>query len=159
MRVGVGYDSHRFDPERRLILGGIHIPGQPGLAGFSDGDALAHAVTDAVLGAAGHGDIGRHFSPGDERWRDADSVELLRSAVEMVQDSGFHVSNVDAVVISERIRISPVADGMRERLAAAMGVARSAVSIKGKSNEGLGWIGADEGLAVHAVALLEGRPS
>jgi 2-C-methyl-D-erythritol 2,4-cyclodiphosphate synthase len=130
------------------------IPDAPGLLGFSDGDAVAHAVTDALLGAASLGDIGTHFAPGEERWRGADSMELLRRAVEMVSGAGYQVSNVDLTVICERPRIGPHAEEMRRSLAAALRVSLADVSVKGKSNEGLGWEGNREGLAVHAVALL-----
>ncbi|MEX0979960.1 MAG: 2-C-methyl-D-erythritol 2,4-cyclodiphosphate synthase [Gemmatimonadota bacterium] len=155
MRVGFGYDSHRFDPGRPLVLGGVHIPGAPGLTGFSDGDAVAHAVTDAILGAAGAGDIGRHFPPGDERWRDADSIDLLERAVAIVHGLGLRVVNVDVTVICESPRIGPRAEAMCARLAMAMAIDADLVSVKGKTNEGMGWIGAGEGLAVHAVALVD----
>ncbi len=155
MRVGVGYDSHRFDSSRTLVLGGVVIPGSPGLAGHSDGDAVAHAVIDAILGAAGAGDVGRHFPPGVEEWKDADSMDLLRRAVTLVGERGYRPSNVDVVVVTEAPRLAPVADRIRSRLAAVLGVSVDAVSLKGKTNEGLGWIGAGEGLAVHAVALVE----
>lgn len=154
MRVGFGYDSHRFDPSRTLILGGVHFPDTPGLKGFSDGDAVAHAVTDAILGAAGAGDIGRHFPPGDEEWRDADSINLLERAVAIVAEAGMRVVNVDITVICESPRIGPRAEEIRVRLAGALRLEPGLVSIKGKTNEGMGWIGAGEGLAVHAVALL-----
>ncbi|MEX1259131.1 MAG: 2-C-methyl-D-erythritol 2,4-cyclodiphosphate synthase [Gemmatimonadota bacterium] len=154
MRIGFGYDSHRFEPGRPCVLGGINIPDTPGLLGFSDGDAVAHAVTDALLGAAALGDIGSHFPPGDERWRGADSMELLRSAVALVRDAGYQVGNVDLTVVCERPRIGLHADAIRRSLAAALDVAPADVSVKGKSNEGMGWEGKEEGLAVHAVALL-----
>jgi 2-C-methyl-D-erythritol 2,4-cyclodiphosphate synthase len=155
MRVGVGYDSHRFDSSRTLILGGVIIPGHPGLAGHSDGDAVAHAVIDALLGAAAAGDVGRHFPPGSEEWKDADSMDLLRRAVTLLGQAGYRPSNVDVVVVTEEPRIAPVADRIRSRLSEVLGIAEDAVSLKGKTNEGLGWIGAGEGLAVHAVALVE----
>lgn len=155
MRVGFGYDSHRFDRDRTLVLGGVTIPDSPGLAGFSDADAVAHAVTDAVLGAAGAGDIGSHFPPGDERWRDADSLELLAQAVRIVRDRSYRVVNVDLTVVCESPRISPHASAMKVKLARALDVGPGRVSVKGKSNEGMGWIGAGEGLAVYAVALVE----
>ncbi len=154
LRVGTGYDSHRFDPARPLILGGVHIPDAPGLSGFSDGDAVAHAVTDALLGAASLGDIGTHFPPGVEQWRGADSMELLGRATAMLTDVGWHVGNIDLTVVCERPRIGPHAAAMRERLAECAGIDLAAVSVKGKSNEGMGWIGRGEGIAVHAVALL-----
>ena len=154
MRVGTGYDSHRFDPRRRLILGGVEIPGVPGLSGHSDGDAVAHAVTDALLGAAGEGDIGSHFPPGDPRWRDADSIDLLGRVVVLLRRRRLHVINVDVTVICEAPRVGPHVGGMRSRLGDALGTGPDAVSIKGKTNEGMGWIGAGEGIAVHAVALI-----
>ena len=158
MRIGFGYDSHRFDEDRPCILGGVVIPGTPGLSGFSDGDALAHAVTDALLGAASLGDIGQHFPAGDERWRDADSMELLRRAVSLVHERGQRVGNVDATVICERPKVGPVAEQIRASLADVLEVDTDVVSVKGKSNEGMGWEGAEKGLAVHAVALLLDGP-
>lgn len=154
MRIGLGYDSHRFSTDRPCILGGVRIPDSPGLEGFSDGDAVAHAVTDAILGASALGDIGTHFPPGDERWRGADSMELLRQTVEMVEEAGFRVVNVDLTVICEAPKIGPVALRMRRSLASALRVEPGAVSVKGKTNEGLGSLGRGEGLAVHAIALL-----
>ena len=156
LRVGVGYDSHRFDPSRPLVLGGVHIPDSPGLSGHSDGDALAHAVIDAILGAGSAGDVGRHFPPGEEEWEGADSMDLLARSVEILSRKGYRPSNVDLVVICERPKIAPVADAIRARLASVLGVAEDRVSLKGKTNEGMGWIGAGEGLAVHAVALVDG---
>ena len=157
-RVGFGYDSHRFDPQRPLILGGVRIPDAPGLAGFSDGDAVAHAVTDALLGAAGAGDIGAHFPPGDERWRDADSMDLLARTVALVAEGGLQPVNVDITVVCERPRLSPHRDLMRNALAEVLGVSDERVSVKGKTNEGMGWEGRGEGLAVHAAALLIQEP-
>ncbi len=155
MRIGVGYDSHRFAPGRRLVLGGVDVPHTLGLAGHSDADAVAHAVTDALLGAAALGDIGTHFPPSDERWRDADSLELLRRAVALVTADGWRVANVDVTVVCEAPRLGAHVPAMRARLASALGVAGGAVSIKAKSNEGMGWIGRGEGLAAMAVALLD----
>jgi 2-C-methyl-D-erythritol 4-phosphate cytidylyltransferase / 2-C-methyl-D-erythritol 2,4-cyclodiphosphate synthase len=153
-RIGTGYDSHRFVEGRPLVLGGITIPHHAGLQGHSDADALCHALTDAVLGAAALGDIGRHFPDTDPRWTDADSVELLRGAVELARASGLRIVNVDAVIVAERPRLSPYVDRMRARLAPVLGVPASAVGIKGKTNEGMGETGRGEGLVVHAVALL-----
>jgi 2-C-methyl-D-erythritol 2,4-cyclodiphosphate synthase len=155
MRVGIGYDSHRVDPDRRLVLGGVVIEGATGLAGHSDADAIAHAVIDAILGAAALGDIGTHFPPSDERWRDADSIVLLQSAVMLLAEENFQVVNVDVTVVCERPRIGPHAVAMRRRLAAAIGIALENVSVKAKSNEGLGWIGRGEGIAAVAVALVD----
>ena len=138
-----------------MVLGGVVIPDHPGLSGHSDGDAVAHAVIDAVFGAAAAGDVGSHFPPDDERWRGADSIELLRRSVEVVREAGRRVVNVDVTVVCETPKIGPHAASMRARLAEALGVEPSDVSVKGKSNEGMGWIGRGEGLAVHAVALVE----
>ena len=153
-RIGTGYDSHRLVEGRRLLLGGVLIPYSMGLKGHSDGDALCHAITDAVLGAAALGDIGRHFPDTDERWRGANSIVLLEQAVALVHGAGFLVANVDAVVIAERPALAPHADRIRERLAQALRVNVSEVSVKGKTNEGMGETGRGEGIAVHAVALL-----
>lgn len=155
MRVGVGYDSHRFDPSRPLILGGVRIPGSPGLSGHSDGDAVAHAVIDAILGAASAGDVGRHFPPGQEEWKGADSMDLLRTSVGFLSEKGFVPSNVDVVVITEAPKIGPVAGAMAKQLAEALGIPEDFVSVKGKTNEGMGWIGAGQGVVVHAVALVQ----
>lgn len=155
MRVGLGYDSHRFEQGRRLVLGGVTIPDHAGLAGHSDGDAVAHALIDALLGAAGDGDIGSHFPPTDVRWKDADSMDLLRRAVTILEGRNYQVVNVDVTVICETPKIGPHAAAMRARLGALLGVGPDAVSVKGKTNEKMGWIGAGEGLAVHAVALVD----
>jgi 2-C-methyl-D-erythritol 2,4-cyclodiphosphate synthase len=157
MRVGVGYDSHRFEAGRRLVLGGVVIPSELGLAGHSDADAVAHAITDAILGAAAMGDIGSHFPPSDDRWKDADSMDLLARAVEIVAGSNYQVVNADVTVIAEQPRIGQWAPAMRERIADAIGIGPQHVSVKGKSNEGMGWTGRGEGLAVIAVVLLDSR--
>jgi 2-C-methyl-D-erythritol 4-phosphate cytidylyltransferase/2-C-methyl-D-erythritol 2,4-cyclodiphosphate synthase len=156
-RTGIGYDSHRTVEGRPLVLGGITIPHATGLAGHSDADALAHAITDAVLGAASLGDIGRHFPDTDMRWKDADSIELLRHAVGLVQAAGFRIVNVDAVVVAERPKLAPYVDAMCGGLAAVLGVPREAVSVKGKTNEGMGEAGRGEGLFVHAIATIVPR--
>jgi 2-C-methyl-D-erythritol 2,4-cyclodiphosphate synthase len=155
IRIGTGYDSHRFDAARDLVLGGVQIPDHPGLAGHSDGDAIAHAVIDAVLGAAAAGDVGSHFPPTDPRWKGADSIELLTIATHAVRQLGWRVVNVDVTVVCESPKIRPHADQMCARLADGLGLLAEQVSVKGKTNEGMGWIGAGEGLAVHAVALIE----
>ncbi len=154
MRVGLGYDSHRFDPSRPLVLGGVEIPDAPGLSGHSDGDAVAHAVIDAILGAASAGDVGRHFPPGEEQWKGANSMELLRRSVEILGRIGLEPLNVDVVVITEAPKIGPLSGAMTKRLSEVLGIPEGSVSVKGKTNEGMGWIGAGEGLAVHAVALV-----
>ena len=155
LRVGTGYDSHRFDPSRELVLGGVVIPDHSGLTGHSDGDAVAHAVIDAILGAAAAGNVGSHFPPSDATWKDADSIGLLSRAAEILADRHWRVVNVDVTVVCESPKIGPHAGTMSERLGRAMGVPAHRVSVKGKTNEGMGWIGAGEGLAVHAVALVE----
>ncbi len=155
MRIGTGYDSHRFDSSRPLILGGVTIPDHAGLAGHSDGDAVCHAVTDALLGAASAGNIGSHFPPSEDRWKGADSIELLRTAVDILERDNYQVVNVDVTVVCETPRIGPWVDAMRERLGTVLRVGPDFVSVKGKTNEKLGWIGAGEGLAVHAVALID----
>ena len=155
MRIGFGYDSHRFDEARPLVLGGVRIPDHPGLRGHSDGDAVAHAITDALLGAAALGDIGRHFPPSEPQWKDADSMELLASVVELIGESNLRVRNVDVTVITERPKIAASSQEMVTRLSEVLRTAVDAISVKGTTNEGMGWIGAGEGMAVHAVALLE----
>ena len=149
MRVGIGYDSHRFAAGRRLVLGGVEIEYSAGLEGHSDADVVAHAITDAVLGAAGLGDLGTHFPPGDERWRDANSVELLRIAVAMVRGP---VVNVDATVICEVPRLAEHRAEMERLLGDALG---APASVKATTNDALGWIGRGEGIACVAVALIE----
>jgi 2-C-methyl-D-erythritol 2,4-cyclodiphosphate synthase len=154
MRVGIGYDSHRFATGRRLILGGVEIDHPMGLAGHSDADAVAHAVTDALLGAAALGDIGALFPSDDDAWRDADSMVLLERAVGLVKEAGYRVVNVDVTVVCEAPAIRPHALAMRSHLAGPLGVDAGAVSVKGKSNEGMGWIGRREGVAAIAVAMI-----
>ena len=156
IRVGIGYDSHRLVPGRLLILGGQRIPSELGLEGHSDADAVAHALTDAILGAAGAGDIGQLFPDTESAWKDADSLQLLRKAVERVHAAGFNVVNVDVTVIAERPKLRPHIDAMRANLARAIGVDFSAVSIKGKTNETVDATGRGEAMACHAVALLSG---
>jgi 2-C-methyl-D-erythritol 2,4-cyclodiphosphate synthase len=149
IRVGLGYDSHPFTPGGPVVLGGIEIPHGRGLEGHSDADALAHAVTDAILGAAGLGDMGAHFPPDDERWAGADSIELLRQTVTMVSGK---VLNVDSTVICEEPKIAPHRAAMEERLADAVA---APVSVKATTNEGMGFVGRGEGIACLAVALIE----
>jgi 2-C-methyl-D-erythritol 4-phosphate cytidylyltransferase/2-C-methyl-D-erythritol 2,4-cyclodiphosphate synthase len=155
LRIGHGYDLHRLVEGRRLILGGVVIPFDKGLAGHSDADAVCHAVTDAILGGAGAGDIGRHFPDTDAAWKDADSLALLARAAQIVGDAGFSVVNVDVVVIAEHPKLVPYIDAMRSTLAGALGVAVDRVSIKGKTNEGVDSTGAGASIAVHAIALVE----
>jgi 2-C-methyl-D-erythritol 4-phosphate cytidylyltransferase/2-C-methyl-D-erythritol 2,4-cyclodiphosphate synthase len=157
-RVGTGYDLHRLVEGRLLILGGVTIPFDRGLAGYSDADAVCHAVTDAILGAAAAGDIGRHFPNTDPQWQGASSIDLLRRAAAVVRGMGLAVGNVDATVIAERPKLAPHVDAMRANLAEALGVSADRVSVKGKTNEGVGELGRGEAIAAHAVALLNLNP-
>jgi 2-C-methyl-D-erythritol 2,4-cyclodiphosphate synthase len=156
-RVGIGYDSHRYAFGRPLTLGGILIPSEVGLIGHSDADAVCHAITDAILGAAGLGDIGEMFPDNDPANKDRDSIEMLTAAVARLLEGGFKVGQVDVTVIAETPRLSPHREKMRARLASALGIDSSSVSVKGKTNEGMGWIGRKEGLACIAVATLTGN--
>jgi 2-C-methyl-D-erythritol 4-phosphate cytidylyltransferase/2-C-methyl-D-erythritol 2,4-cyclodiphosphate synthase len=153
-RVGTGYDLHRLEAGRPLIIGGVTMPHETGLAGHSDADVLCHAVTDAILGAAAAGDIGRHFPDTDPKWKGANSIELLKGAVAIVRAAGYAVANIDAVVIAERPKLAPHIPAMRANLAQAIGIDVSAVSVKGKTNEQVDALGRNEAIAVHAVALL-----
>jgi 2-C-methyl-D-erythritol 4-phosphate cytidylyltransferase/2-C-methyl-D-erythritol 2,4-cyclodiphosphate synthase len=157
LRIGNGYDLHRLVAGRPLILGGVRIPFEKGLEAHSDGDAICHAVTDAVLGAAGAGDIGRHFPDTDPGWKNADSIELLRRASEVVREAGYAIVNVDVVVIAQKPKLAPYVESMCGNLADALGCAASQVSVKGKTNEGVDSMGTGESIAVHAVALVSRR--
>ncbi len=154
IRVGVGFDVHRLEEGRRLILGGVEIPFEKGLAGHSDADVLTHAICDALLGAVALGDIGAHFPDTDERFKDADSLELLREVVALAAGRGFVPQNIDSVVIAERPKLAPHITGMRASLAAALGISDEAVSVKATTSEGLGYTGRGEGMAAHAVCTL-----
>jgi 2-C-methyl-D-erythritol 2,4-cyclodiphosphate synthase len=154
-RTGQGYDSHRLAPGRRLVLGGIEIPSQVGLDGHSDADVLTHAVIDALLGAAGLGDIGEHFPDTADEYKDADSIALLREVGARVRAAGWVVVNVDATVVIERPRLAPHREGMRARLAEALGLDPGAVNVKATSGEAIGFVGRGEGAAALAVATLE----
>jgi 2-C-methyl-D-erythritol 2,4-cyclodiphosphate synthase len=155
IRVGLGYDSHRFaEDDRKLVLGGVEFPGEWGLKGHSDADVLIHAVIDALLGAAALGDIGSHFPDTDEKWRGADSARLLKAVVSEVRAAGYEIGNIDATVICERPRIGGRIMEIRERLAGIMEIDVAAVGVKGKTNEGMDDIGAGMGIAVHAVCLV-----
>jgi len=156
-RCGIGYDSHRLVPGGPLVLGGVRIPASLSLSGHSDGDAVAHAIADAVLGGAGAGDIGEMFPDSDPANRKRDSIEMLRLAVTRAAMHGWRPSHVDVTVIAEQPRLAPHRSAMRAALAAALGVEPGAVSVKGKTNEGMGWIGRGEGIACIAVATLEQR--
>jgi 2-C-methyl-D-erythritol 2,4-cyclodiphosphate synthase len=154
-RVGIGYDSHRFIEGRPLVLGGITIPYSRGLAGHSDADAVAHALIDAILGAAAAGDIGQLFPDTDPQWKDADSMELLRSAHELVRGRGYALVQADLTIITEQPKLGPHLGKMAAALAERVGGRPGSVSLKAKTNEGMGFIGRGEGLAVIAVATLE----
>ena len=154
LRTGIGIDSHRFRAGRPLVLGGVRIPDHDGLDGHSDADALTHAVIDALLGAAGLGDIGRHFPPGDPRWADADSIILLRRATAMLAEVGAQPQSIDAAVIAERPRLAPHIDAMRARLAAALDLRAAQVNVKATTAEGMGALGRAEGIQAHAVAVV-----
>lgn len=153
-RIGQGYDLHALVPGRNLVLGGIQIPHTHGLLGHSDADALLHALTDALLGAAALGDIGQHFPDTDERYKGADSRVLLRGAVALVQAAGYQVGNVDATIICQAPKMAPHIAGMVKNIAHDLGVSVSHVNVKAKTNESLGYLGRGEGIAVHAIALI-----
>lgn len=154
-RVGIGYDSHRLVEPGPLLLGGVTVPYHRGLSGHSDADALAHAVIDALLGAAGLGNIGRLFPDTDERWRGADSMALLAEAWRQVAAAGWRLGNVDATIITEAPRLGPYLDPMARRVASALGTEAGRINVKAKTNEGMGFLGRGEGIAVLAMAALE----
>lgn len=156
IRVGFGYDSHRFEAGRRLVLGGMEIPGEVGLKGHSDADVVLHAVIDALLGAAALGDIGSHFPDTDEKWKGADSAKLLESVVDEVFEAGWSLGNIDITVICERPKLRPHVEGIRVRLAGLLRCPVDCVSLKGKTNEKMDDVGAGVGIEVHAVCLLKG---
>lgn len=154
MRVGQGFDVHALVPGRKLIIGGVDIPYEKGLDGHSDADVLLHALTDAILGAAALGDIGRHFPDSDPAYRGADSRKLLRAAVERVEEAGFLIFNVDATIIAQAPKMAPHIPAMVENIAADLRLARTHVNVKAKTTERLGFIGRGEGIAAEAIALL-----
>lgn len=154
IRVGQGFDVHAMVLGRRLLLGGVEIPQERGLLGHSDADVLLHAITDAILGAAGMGDIGRLFPDTDGRYKDADSRDLLAQAAERVRAAGWRIENIDATVIAERPKIAPYVPAMIAAIAAACAIPGDAINVKGKTSERLGFTGRGEGIAAHAVALL-----
>jgi 2-C-methyl-D-erythritol 2,4-cyclodiphosphate synthase len=154
LRVGIGLDAHAFSDEAPLVLGGLDFPGERGLAGHSDGDVVAHALIDALLGAAGRGDIGELFPSGDPQWLDASSMRLLQRAYEVVKGDGLELVNADCVLIGEEPRIAPVRETMRARLAGVLGVAPEQVAVRATTTDRLGFTGRGEGLAAQAVVLL-----
>jgi 2-C-methyl-D-erythritol 2,4-cyclodiphosphate synthase len=155
LRAGIGFDTHRLEAGRRLFLGGVEIEeSQAGLAGHSDADVLTHAVIDALLGAAGLGDIGEHFPDTDERWRDANSLELLRAVVQKLAEAGYKPANIDATLACEQPKLSPFRDEMRTRLAEAAGLETAAVNVKFTTGERMGFVGRGEGIAALAIATV-----
>ncbi len=157
MRIGYGYDSHRFEEGRPLFLGGINIPDSPGLKGHSDADVLIHAVIDAILGAAALGDIGQHFPDTYEKWRGADSSKLLIQVIRELEEAGYKIENLDTTVICEKPKLRPHIDAIRNRLAELMKITPDRVSVKGKTNEKMDDVGASIGIISHAVVLIEKR--
>ena len=155
IRVGLGYDVHKLVEGRKLILGGVDIPYEKGLLGHSDADVLLHAITDALFGAAALGDIGSHFPDTDPRYKGADSLKLLEVCGEELRENGWKIGNIDAVIVAQRPKLLPYVPQMRENIARVLGIDISQVSVKGKTEEGLGFTGSGEGMAVHAVCLLE----
>ena len=155
IRIGQGVDVHAFDAGRRLVLCGVELPGEKGLAGHSDADVGLHAVTDAILGAIARGDLGEHFPDGDPEWRDADSSLFVARALELAAADGFTVVNCDLTIVGERPRIAPHRSALRSSLAAVLGVEKSVVSVKATTSEGLGFLGRQEGLCAIAVVLME----
>lgn len=155
MRIGFGYDAHKLDKGRPLVLGGVQIPSEWGLAGWSDADVVVHAITDALLGAAALGDIGSHFPSDDPAYRDISSLLLLGRVAEMLRTEGWSIGNVDATIVAERPRISRYADRMKQNISQALSIGKDQVSIKATTAEGLGFTGREEGIAAFAVALIE----
>jgi 2-C-methyl-D-erythritol 2,4-cyclodiphosphate synthase len=155
MRVGVGYDVHQLVEGRKLFLGGIEIPFHKGLLGHSDGDVLIHAISDAILGAIGEGDIGMHFPDSDKAIEGIQSTKILAHVIGLARKKGYTITNIDAVVATQEPKIAPIRNAIQESLASIMGINVDRISIKGKTTEGLGFVGRKEGIAVYAVALLE----
>ena len=156
MRVGIGFDVHPLTPGRRLVLGGVEIPFGKGLSGWSDADVLTHAVIDALLGAAALGDIGRHFPPGDPQYQDISSLLLLERVGRELAENGWQIGNIDATVVAEQPRLGGYIDEIRQKLSQTLDISRDKVSVKAKTSAGVGFVGRGEGIAVYAVALLEG---
>jgi 2-C-methyl-D-erythritol 2,4-cyclodiphosphate synthase len=157
-RVGIGYDVHAFaapEAQRPLMIGGVTIPHEHGLAGHSDADVLLHALVDALLGAAALGDIGTHFPSSDPRWRDVESMSFLMRALGLLKGQGWRIGNVDATIVAERPRMTPHIPAIRARLAEALGLPLEAVSVKAKTTDGLGFTGRSEGIACYAIVLIE----
>jgi 2-C-methyl-D-erythritol 2,4-cyclodiphosphate synthase len=154
MRVGIGYDVHRLAPEHKLVLGGVEVPSDQGLIGWSDADVLTHAVIDALLGAAALGDIGSHFPPGDPQYKDISSLVLLRRVMDMLEEKGWRAGNIDATIVAEQPKLKDYIDGMRRKLSEALGIDTGLVSIKASTSEQLGFAGREEGMVAWAVATI-----
>ena len=154
MRIGLGYDSHRLTEGRKLVIGGVKIPFEKGLTGHSDADVLCHAIIDAIIGALGLGDIGKHFPDTDAKWKDASSIELLSKTVELIRKNNFEILWIDSTVIAEKPKLEPFIDKMRENLSKT-GIPLNLINIKAKTNERMGFIGNGEGMAAQAVCLLK----
>lgn len=155
MRIGHGYDVHKFDDSRPLILGGVNIPSPVGLLGHSDADVLTHAIMDSLLGAAGLRDIGYYFPPSDEKYKGADSLMLAKTVVSLINEKGYRIVNIDSTIIAQTPKLSPYIEAMRDSLALTLGIDRDAVNIKATTEEGLGFTGQKLGIAAHSVCLLE----
>ena len=155
MRVGLGYDVHKFAENRKLIIGGIDIPYERGLLGHSDADVLTHAIMDALLGALALGDIGKHFPDTDPEYKDISSIKLLEHVMKLINSKGYKVGNIDAIIIAQAPKMLPYMDNIREKLAETMGISIDQLSVKATTEEGLGFTGREEGIAAHAVALIE----
>jgi 2-C-methyl-D-erythritol 2,4-cyclodiphosphate synthase len=154
MRIGSGYDSHKLVEGRKLIIGGVDIPFEKGLHGHSDADVLCHAIIDAIIGALGLGDIGRHFPDSDNKWKDASSIDLLSTTLKMAKEKGFEVSWIDSTVIAERPKLLPFIEEMKKNISKA-GIPATLINIKAKTNEGMGFTGRGEGIAAQAICLLK----
>ena len=154
MKIGIGYDSHRLVEGRKLIIGGVEIPFEKGLAGHSDADVLCHAITDAIIGALGLGDIGVHFPDTDQKWKDASSIQMLSQIIDLVKQKGFDLHYIDSIVIAEKPKLLPFIDTMKDNILKA-GIPENSLNIKAKTNEGMGLIGRGEGIAAQAVCLLK----
>ena len=159
MRVGIGYDAHPLTPGRRLVLGGIDIPFDKGLSGWSDADVLTHAIIDALLGAAALGDIGSHFPPDEPQYKDISSLLLLERVRDKLKEHGWRIGNIDATIVAERPKLNPFIDEMRQQISQTLGIAPGQVSVKASTTEQLGFVGRGEGMAAYAVALIEGNSS
>jgi len=154
MRIGIGYDSHKLVEGRKLIIGGVYIPFEKGLIGYSDADVLCHAIIDAVIGALGVGDIGKHFPDTDPQWEDASSIQMLKYIIDLTRLNGYEVTWIDTVIIAEEPRLSPYIESMKNAIACS-GISPGLMNIKSKTNEGMGFIGKGEGIAAYAVCILQ----